>query len=587
LGHPVDYLRRLLQLSNRTHATTSIYSARESSCAASAALYWHEARLAVGGDKESGVHPTPIQELKLSTADSEEIDRHRGGGGDEGTYQLSAADAGDVHAQKWIATRFYHGLNGFPQDLPRAAEYFAAAGDAGDAEARYNYGVMRLTGQDGAAANPTEAQGHFEAAAEQNFAPALNGMGIGHMGRGNGMVTSGDGQIQNFTKAAEYFRRAARQNSADGHYNLGALYKDGQGVPKNIPVAIMHMVIAAMLGQHRAQWTLGSALHKSDSFLARYLASNEFSENKTKVEVDDVGKWENDQGGYLTFANASIQEGVYVDISGSVVDLPLQMNCDWAVEYLRPLAETRAAGSAFREGVQSYLDNDLNEAERKFQESSWMGLSVGSSNSAFLLRQDKRKPGSTEALWPLTREEHSFSYSVVAAQRGDAVEHVALASALSEEVGLVVGERRREAASRGEELGLFPPLMRAGDGASSIDGASDLEGGEFSNLDESSYPNVDLRLLTIAAWEGASIVGSPEATVEMGMKHIFGDEELSIPKNETLAREYLVTCSSKYGVGMLESFSVECLPAQLILWYLDGKTLIEYLQRRWIVSESP
>ena len=171
------------------------------------------------------------------------IDRHRGDGGDEGTYQLSAADAGDVHAQKWIATRFYHGLNGFPQDLPRAAEYFAAAGNAGDAEARYNYGVMRLTGQDGGEANPIEAQTHFEMAAEQNFAPALNGMGIGHMGRGNGMVTGvGGGGGQNFTKAAEYFRRAAKQNSADGHYNLGALYKDGQGVAKNIPVAMMHMV---------------------------------------------------------------------------------------------------------------------------------------------------------------------------------------------------------------------------------------------------------------------------------------------------------------------------------------------------------
>ena len=72
LGHPVDYLRRLLRLSNRTHATTSVYSATESSCAASAALYWHEARIAVGGDTESGVHPTPIQELKLSEADSEE-----------------------------------------------------------------------------------------------------------------------------------------------------------------------------------------------------------------------------------------------------------------------------------------------------------------------------------------------------------------------------------------------------------------------------------------------------------------------------------------------------------------------------------
>jgi len=47
------------------------------------------------------------------------------------------------------------------------------------------------------------------------------------MGKGNGMAT---GQPPDFTKAKEYFHRAAKQNSADGHFNLGALYKDGQGV---------------------------------------------------------------------------------------------------------------------------------------------------------------------------------------------------------------------------------------------------------------------------------------------------------------------------------------------------------------------
>jgi hypothetical protein len=39
----------------------------------------------VGGSVENGIHPTPIQELKLSTADQETIDRHRGNDSDEGT----------------------------------------------------------------------------------------------------------------------------------------------------------------------------------------------------------------------------------------------------------------------------------------------------------------------------------------------------------------------------------------------------------------------------------------------------------------------------------------------------------------------
>ena len=566
LGSPIDYVRRLLQLSNKTFAK-QMYEATKSSCSASAALYWHEAKAAVGGNAESGIHPTPIQELKLSTADQDEINRHRGNDGDEGTYQLSAADSGDVNAQKWIATRFYHGLNGFPQDLPRAAEYFAAAGDAGDAEARYNYGVMRLTGQDGQPADPGVAHEHFERAAAQDFAPALNGLGIGHMGKANGISTDGMKRTRNFTAAAEFFRRAAKQNSADGHYNLGALYKDGQGVPRNVPAAMMHFVLAAMLGQHRAQWMLGNALHTSNSFLANYLSSYKYSSNKTKFEMEDVAEWKN-KIKFVTHANASFNR-IYANISGHVVDLPLKMSCDWAIEYLRPLAETRSAGEAFRNGVQSYLKGAHHEAERHFQASAWMGLSVGASNAAWMLRQDKRGATETEVLWPTTREEHSFSYSVIAAQRGDSIEHVAVANALSNSVEHLLLENERNNANP------FPPLSEV----VSMNGNNNNE--VFSTINEESYPEIDLRRIALAAWEGASIVGCPEATVEMGMKYLLGDPSLSIVPNETLATEYLESCVSKYGEKVTVKFSTECVPAQMILWYLDGKHAFEMVTKWW------
>jgi hypothetical protein len=75
-----------------------------------------------------------------------------------------------------------------------------------------------------------------------------------------------------------------------------------------------------------------------------------------------------------------------------VVHLPLAMSCDWSVEYLRPLAETRAAGTHFRQGVHDYLHGDRNQAEEHFQRCAWMGLRVGASNAAWLLRRDKRAP---------------------------------------------------------------------------------------------------------------------------------------------------------------------------------------------------
>jgi TPR repeat protein len=440
--------------------------------------------------------------------------------------------------------------------LPRAAEYFAQAANAGDAEARYNYGVMRLTGQDGNPPDPAAAHGHFENAAAQEFAPALNGLGIGHMGKGNGMST---GKERDFVKAAQYFRRAARKNSADGHYNLGALYKDGQGMPKNVPAAMMHFVIAAMLGQHRAQWMLGDTLHSPTSFLSQYLTEYQYSKNKTHIELEDVASWVNNKDGYNTIANASVLGGVIVNISGTVVKLPLKMSCNDAVRYLRPLAETRSAGHNFRNGVMHYLEGNMGMAEKSFQASAWMGLKVGASNSAWLLRKKKRAAEGSEMLHTITREEHSFSYSVIAAQRGDIVEHVAVAHALSDNVQQLLRSAEQEGTS-------FDPLIRLhsyGDGTrNSI------------VVNDHTYHDIDIRQLALSVWESASTIGSPEASVEMGLKYLFGDDDLSIRANETKARKYLNDCVSPSGRKMIESFSVECLPAQLILWWLDCKNFM-------------
>ena len=116
---------------------------------------------------------------------------------------------------------------------------------------------------------------------------------------------------------------------------------------------------------------LGDALHSSTSFLAQYLTTQQYAANQTRHR--DRGRWVNDQDGYATVANASLEHGVHVNISGSVVHLPLAMSCDWAVEYLRPLAETRAAGTHFRQGVHDYLHGNGNQAEEHFQRCAWMG----------------------------------------------------------------------------------------------------------------------------------------------------------------------------------------------------------------------
>jgi hypothetical protein len=86
---------------------------------------------------------------------------------------------------------------------------------------------------------------------------------------------------------------------------------------------------------------------------------------------------------------------------------------------------------------------------------------------------------------------------------------------------------------------------------------------------------MDRRRQAVLAWEGASVVGSSEATVELGLKYVWGDEALAIDRNETRARVYLNSCVNVFGQSIHDTFSVECLPAQLLLWWLDGKDLYD------------
>ena len=224
----------------------------------------------------------------------------------------------------------------------------------------------------------------------------------------------------------------------------------------------------------------------------------------------------------------------------------------------------------------------FDQAEEHFQRCAWMGLRVGASNAAWLLRRDKRAPvvghhrgregrevtegrGGREG--PVSREDHAFGYSVMAAQQGDLVEHVAMATALSNTVRSqevsrvsrkeeVTGEAKREVtkSTLGEkEVG--------------------KERGQWTDVDY--WHGMDRRRQAVLAWEGASVVGSSEATVELGLKYVWGDEALAIGRNETRARVYLNSCVNVFGQSIHDTFSVECLPAQLLLWWLDGKDLYD------------
>ena len=225
-----------------------------------AAQLYYEAALIVVGPDHKMQHPKPSEELYLSKATKEQLKQFDGEDGDIAVYQKDKAEAGDRNAQMWIAGRYYHGLNGFQLDRQRAANIFRDVADQGDPEAAYNFGVMRLNGQDGNPPDEQVANRYFNIATTASFSPALNGIGVQHMKKGD------------YANALKYFDMAAREMSADGHFNMGTLCRDGKGVKKNLRKALMHFAIAATLGQPRAMWTLGKAY-----FFSPKLAQQDYS----------------------------------------------------------------------------------------------------------------------------------------------------------------------------------------------------------------------------------------------------------------------------------------------------------------------
>ena len=57
--------------------------------------------------------------------------------------------------------------------------------------------------------------------------------------------------------AIEYWTKAAELGDIDAHYNLGVLYRDGEGVGKDEEKAVHHYEKAAIGGHHDARHNLG------------------------------------------------------------------------------------------------------------------------------------------------------------------------------------------------------------------------------------------------------------------------------------------------------------------------------------------
>ena len=62
--------------------------------------------------------------------------------------------------------------------------------------------------------------------------------------------------VVNYTMAAKWFRKAAEQGSGTAHFNLGFMYRFGQGVESNFARAMDHFRKASDLDNIDAQYNV-------------------------------------------------------------------------------------------------------------------------------------------------------------------------------------------------------------------------------------------------------------------------------------------------------------------------------------------
>jgi len=187
------------------------------------------------------------------------------GEGDElQLHNEAEAEAGNTEAQMWLGRRYFWGYGGLQPNAAQARRWFERAAALGDAEGMYNVGVFHNNGQAGLAVNPDAALEYFIRAANapNPFPMALHALGQHYLSPSN----------QNLTLARDYFLRAAELNSADGHFSLAMMYRDGSasnGIA-DIPLCVTHLALAIQLGHVRASNFLAHGLIDPESWFHLY-----------------------------------------------------------------------------------------------------------------------------------------------------------------------------------------------------------------------------------------------------------------------------------------------------------------------------
>lgn len=182
-----------------------------------------------------------------------------------------AAKQGDLEAQHYLGAMYFKG-EGIEQNYAEAFKWISKAAEAGHSGAQSNLGNMYYEGE-GVEQNYAEALKWYEKAADQGNGFAMYQLGV--------MYRNGEGTYKNYNEAFRWFRDLTgvryynfsvwlekypvlHDTICDAAYNIGEMYRNGEGVTQNYNTALEWYSKAAEAGHEKAQKAIKEIEHQKE-----------------------------------------------------------------------------------------------------------------------------------------------------------------------------------------------------------------------------------------------------------------------------------------------------------------------------------
>jgi len=335
----------------------------------------------------------------------------------------SAALAGDPAAAYEVGLCFAQG-KGVPRNDAQAVRWLTKAELAGLAPATFQLGLLYENGQD-PGRDLEKARQYYLKAAERGSAAAMHRLGRLDADKGDA------------TSAAEWFLKAARLGVVESQFNLGVLYYEGVGVPRDFALSYRWFALAATQGDRDATQRMNDVrmLLNAQSLKAEDDAVRSFVVEPQPAEALPVPVPAGGQDGPSADAPARNTAGATDKPASAPATMPVPANDDLPDAITSPRLRTAAlAGdptAAYEVGLRflngsAGLERDYLRAAKWFERAEQAGLTPAAFQLGVLYQtgQGVTKDPEKERQYFRKAAEHGnaaamHNLAVIEADRGD------------------------------------------------------------------------------------------------------------------------------------------------------------------------